>query len=65
MILGYDLRIKFLRGILSGCSLAVQMTILLVISGKGRGNKQRNKRNMQMLNDKRKRLCRNIYSIRY
>lgn len=65
MILGYDLRIKFLRGILSGCSLAVQTTISLVISGKGRGNKQRNKRNMQMLNDKRKRLCRNIYSIRY
>lgn len=56
MILGYDIRIKFLRGILSGCSLAVQTTISLVISGKGRGRKQRNKRNMQMLNDKRKRL---------
>lgn len=43
MILGYDIRINFLRGILSGCSLAVQTTISLVISGKGRGNKQRNK----------------------
>ena len=50
MILGYDIRIKFLRGILSGCSLAVQMTISLVISGKGRSNKQRNKRVMIVFN---------------
>lgn len=47
----HDIRIKFLRGILSGCSLAVQTTTSLVISGKGRGGKQRNKRVMLMFND--------------
>lgn len=56
MVLRYDIGIKFLRGILSGCSLAVQTTTSLVTSGKGRGRKQRNKRVMVVLNDKRKRL---------
>lgn len=56
MVLGYDIKIKFPKGVLSGCSLAVQTTISLVISGKGRGRKQRNKRVIRMLNDKRKRL---------
>lgn len=56
MILEYAIAIKFLRGILSGCSLAVQTTASLVTSGRGRGKKQRNKRVTQMLNDKLKRL---------
>lgn len=49
-LLGYDIRIKFSREILSGCSHAVQTTISLVISGKGRGRKQRNKRVMIVFN---------------
>lgn len=64
MVLGYDIGIKFIREVLSGCPLVVQQTCSPVMGGTARDSKQRNKRDIRMLNDKRKRLCRDIYSIR-
>lgn len=56
MKLGYDIGIKFLREVLSGCPLVVQQTCSPVMGGAARDSKQRNKREIRMLNDKRKRL---------
>lgn len=55
MVLGYDIGIKFIREVLSGCPLVVQQTYSLVRSGPVRDSKQRNKRLMDLLNDKHRR----------
>ena len=46
MVLGYDIGIKFIREVLSGCPLVVQQTCSPVMGGSARDIKQRNKRVM-------------------
>lgn len=50
MVLGYDIKIKFISEVLSGCPHVVQQICSPVMGGKARDSKQRNKGYMSMFN---------------